>query len=410
MLKANKTGQILEDKIYECLCKFTGIKVDKQFPLKDIFGQSKVDFRVEYLGNTFFIESKNQTVSGSVDQKLPFYIENIRENVYPGHFVFVINGEGIRKGAMDYLKRKQETLNFSIIDFKMIDHQFDKLFNHNQSQTIAHKLTPIIKWAGGKRGIMNNIRDLFPQKISGNYFEPFCGGISVACELYNTGRLDPNCVVYLNDNIPQLITLYKMIKEHPYLLIKELEKGKYIITEENFIINKERYNSGKDIQEIEIAALFLFLNKSGYNGVYRENKQGIYNVPFCKKEGGQLYDRQNLLHMSEFLGRCRLSCEDYTQVLSLSAMGDTVYFDPPYHKTFNSYSKAKFDENNHIELREATKALKQEGIDVFVSNSDTEFVRNLYSGCVLHEIEVKRVVNADASARKTPAKELFIYA
>jgi DNA adenine methylase len=407
MSKANKSGILLEDMIYRVLESFNGINVTKQYPLKDIFGVGKIDFKIEYRNKYYFLEAKNQTVAGSVDQKLPFYIENIREMKYPGHFIFVINGDGIRNGAMSYLKNKQKELDFSIIEFERLEQQLSDLFQNNIVQTVDIKVKPVIKWAGGKRMIMERIKNLLPEKILGNYYEPFCGGFSVACELFNSGRLGEKTIVHLNDNIPQLITLYKVIQNDPVLLLNELKKPEYIVTKDNFEINKERYNNFYNT-EVETAALFLFLNKSGYNGVYRENKEGKYNVPFCKKEFTSLYEEENIYSMHNFLKRCILTCEDYKTVLQNTTIGDVIYCDPPYHSTFNSYSKVKFEEQDQKELAKYCRELKDNGRLVFVSNSDTDFVRDLYRDCDVHKIPMKRVVNSKSEDRSNINYELFI--
>lgn len=407
MSKANRSGVILEGLIFDILKTYQGINILKQFPLNDIFGTSKVDFKIDYKGRSFFIEAKNQIVSGSVDQKLPFYIENIREKKYTGHFVFVLNGNGIRNGALSYLKRKQMELNFSIIDFDNISTQLRNLLEHNEVQTVNLRVKPIIKWAGGKRMIMNDIKKLFPQKIEGDYHEPFCGSFSVACELYNTDRFGKDTKIYLNDSIAQLMTLYEVVKEQPLELIEVLKDPKYIVNAQNFEKNKERYNSNVQKSKIEIAALFLFLNKTGYNGVYRENREGKYNVPFCKKENIKLYEEENLMTMSLFLQRCHLSSCDYKQALNNVKKGDVVYCDPPYYNTFNSYSKDKFDEKCQIVLSQHCKMLKVIS-NVMVSNSDEHFISQLYSDCTIHKIPVKRVINNKGEERSSIIYELFI--
>jgi len=409
MARANKSGAILEEFIHEVLNTFGGINIKNQYPLKDIFGTCKVDFKVDYKGRAFFIEAKNQSVPGSVDQKLPFYIENIREGKYPGHFVFVIKGEGIRNGAISYLKRKQRELDFSIIDFTTLNSQLEQLLEHGRQQTVNLKVKPIIKWAGGKRMIMENIKNLFPDKIHGDYYEPFCGGFSVACELYNTGRFGNDTVIHLNDNIEGLVALYEVVKKCPDMLITELQNEKYIVNNENFQINRDRYNNcGNDINAIEFAALFLFLNKAGYNGVYRENGNGKYNVPFCKKDNVNLYEEGNIYSMHYFLQRCVITNGDYKTQLANVKPGDVVYCDPPYHGTFNSYSKNKFVEHNQSELANTCRQLKLHGAGVFVSNSATDLIMTLYSGYNTHRIPMKRVVNSKSEDRSNINYELFI--
>jgi DNA adenine methylase len=204
---------------------------------------------------------------------------------------------------MMYLKRKQQEMDFSVIHFDNLKENLFTLLETGQKQSLISKVKPIIKWAGGKRSIMNNLLHLFPCKIEKDYHEPFCGGISVACELYNSGIFSHNTTIYLNDTISELIYLYEVVKEDPKLLIAELSKEQYIVTEENFEKNKVRYNEvSKNNTEllVEISALFLFLNKTGFNAVYRENQKGEYNVPFAKKTNVTLYEKDNLYTMIHF--------------------------------------------------------------------------------------------------------------
>lgn len=414
MTKANKNGSILEDNVQQLLETYTSLSFIKEYKIKDIFGESKIDFKVDYKGKSFFLECKNQNVSGSVDQKLPYYIENIRNSKYLGHFVFIFKGKGIRKGALEYLKEKQQEMDFSIIYFDNLEESMKQLFETGQKQSLRTKVKPIIKWAGGKRTIMNNLLPLFPDKINKDYHEPFCGGISVACELYNSGKFSNNTKIYLNDTIFQLIYLYEIIKEDPILLITELYKEQYKVSAENFKKNKERYNElsknneeNKEIR-LELAALFLFLNKTGFNGVYRENQKGEYNVPFGKKTNVILYDKDNLYTMHKFLQNCILTCNDYTVALEKAVTGDFIYCDPPYYNTFNSYSKYKFDKKEHSILYKKCQEIKNDNVDVIVSNSYNEFVCDLYKDCTINKIPVKRVINSKAEHRGDIIYELCI--
>lgn len=273
------------------------------------------------------------------------------------------------------------------------------------------KVKPIIKWAGGKRSIMKYLLPLFPGKIENDYHEPFCGGISVACELYNSGRFSNNTTIYLNDNISQLICLYEVVKKDPRLLIDELSKEQYMVTKENFEKNKIRYNEIRsNIKDflVEIAALFLFLNKSGFNGMYRENLKGEYNVPYGKKTNVTLYEENNLYTMYTFLQNCVLTCKDYSACLENVKPGDFIYCDPPYYKTFNSYSKNKFDDTEHSVLAKRCYELKSNNVDIILSNSENEIIREFYKDSNVHCIPVKRVINSKAENRGDTIYELCI--
>jgi DNA adenine methylase len=405
--KANKTGSELEESILVILKQFDP-NVVSQYSIKDIYGNSKVDFKLVYNDKVFYIEAKNQSVPGSVDQKFPYYIENIRSGVYGKdvHFIFIINTKGVRNGALSYLKQKQSEFAFSVIDKDCLFESLSVLLKEDTQQTINLPCIPVIKWAGGKRMVMKNISPLFPDKITGDFFEPFAGGVSVSCHLYNTNRVSGK--FYLNDTLQQLVAVYSVLKQDPGSLIQELSSDAYIVNRENFDKIKMKYNTKAYSSDAELASIFLFLNKAGFNGVYRENSSGEYNVPFCKKDNVCVYTNESLQAMSEFLQNSILSSGDYKEVVDKAKPGDVVYFDPPYHKTFIGYSSIKFEEKHHIELRDTCIRLKSMGAKVFVSNSDTPFIRELYSQFTIHEIPVRRVVNSKSKDRKNIVYELFI--
>lgn len=415
--KANHTGKTLEDIIYALLLKLKQEynTVDKQLEIirhplvSDIYGFSKLDFQIIINDKSFYIEAKNQEVKGSVDQKFPYYIENIRKGNYKGHFIFIINTKGIRESALKYLIKSQEEYDFSVIDAIDIEYNLLNLLKYNSLQSINMKLKPCIKWAGGKRSIMSQIMPYFPDKIE-NYFEPFAGGLSVLLELYNSNKINGD--IYINDNLQALATLYSFIKNNINDIVLELkENTRYTIkTKEQFLSNKARFNIVKNEKSLETACLFLYLNKIGFNGMYRENKQGEYNIPYGNKQNASIFIEDELRNLSDFFKTkdINITCSDYTYIKDYTLkQGDVVYFDPPYHNTFNSYSAIKFDENEQKKLKDLAYNLVSKGVKVIISNSDTEFIRDLYKDATLYEITVKRKVNLK-TANKTITELLIV--
>lgn len=398
--KANKTGKSLEEKIHITLMNYkekeivNDIEIVRQPIVEDIYGKSKLDFKVTINGNIiYYIEAKNQEVKGSVDQKFPYYIENIRKGNYDGHFIFILNTKGVREAALNYLISSQRSYNFSLIDADKMNLNLLNLLKYNTLQTLQMKLKPCIKWAGGKRAIMSQIIPYFPDKI-GNYVEPFAGGLSVLLELYNSNKISGK--IYINDNMKPLMALYSYIKNDITRLIEELQNNtNYTIkTKEQFLTNKARFNQVKNDNSLETACLFVYLNKIGFNGMYRENKQGEYNIPYGNKEKASVFIENELNNLHSFMKEVNVTCNDYTYIEDLDLKeGDLVYFDPPYHNTFNSYSAVKFDEKDQVKLKDLTVKLKSKGVNVIVSNADTPFIRDLYKEATLHEITVKRKVN-----------------
>lgn len=272
-------------------------------------------------------------------------------------------------------------------------------------------LKPIVKWAGGKRQIMSKIIQYFPEEY-GNYYEPFAGGLSVFMELCNKNKLE-NKSIYLSDIMSPLINLYNVIKSNCDELIKELESGCYKNEKEVFLKKRETFNKlkiGNITENIKLAALFLYLNKVGFNGMYRENKKGEYNIPFGKQTNPCILEKDNARRLSKCLKEydITIKCCDYLYILNLVSENDLIYLDPPYHDTFTSYTKEKFNERNQKEVKELVDNLTKKKCKVVVSNSDTKFIRELYKEYRIHTIEVKRFITSKACDRKDMKTEVLI--
>jgi len=272
----------------------------------------------------------------------------------------------------------------------------------------------VIKYAGGKRQIMKILIEHFPSEF-GNYFEPFVGGGSVFMEMENRGMFH-NKKVYLSDTMYPLMNMYKVISTRYIDLKEELSRSCYSNDKESYINNRSRFNmlkvQGKDTN-VELAALFIYLNKVGFNGIYRENSKGEYNIPFGRNKTPTLFDNVLFSKLATFLknelvhiARC-----SYEQIQEIVLPGDFVYMDPPYYNTFTGYNAINFGEDEQVKLRDFYEHLSNKGCKVALSNSDTAFIRTLYGsipGVTIVSIPVKRLINSKSEERKNVKTELLI--
>jgi len=267
---------------------------------------------------------------------------------------------------------------------------------------VEDKPKPFVKWVGGKRQLLKQFRELnlYPPECfnpeSNTYFEPFVGGGAVFFDLLPKHA-------ELSDTNRELVVAYNVIKDNVDGLIKSLKKHIY---------NKEYYLGvrAQDINElsdIEIASRFIFLNRTGFNGMYRVNKSGQFNVPFGRYKNPLICDENNLRKVSEALQGITITHQDYKDVLELAKIGDFIYFDPPYYplnptSSFTAYTAKGFFEKEQIELRDTFVKLHERGCFVMLSNSDTPFINELYSGLEgvsVNKIIAGRAINSKGSKR-----------
>lgn len=243
------------------------------------------------------------------------------------------------------------------------------------------KFKPFIKYCGGKTRLLPYIIENLPNTTFNNYFEPFVGGGSVLFELLSKD-LTYNCnrnytVSDINEN---LINCYEIIKTNIEELITELEKDIYKNNSESYYKCRTRFNDIKfdETNLVEKAALFIYLNKCGYNGMYRENSKGKFNIPFGKMKNPKICDTKVLRKDSEGLKNVHIACCEYSSILELVEKNDFVYLDPPYHETFTDYTNNKFNEDEQRELKTFVDELSKKGAFVMLSNSATDFIKDLY--------------------------------
>ena len=263
------------------------------------------------------------------------------------------------------------------------------------------KPKPPVKWAGGKGQLIPQFEPLFPKESYELYLEPFVGGGAVFF------HLTPQRAVLIDSN-DELINFYRVVRDHPEELLEDLRKHKN---------DREYYYSvrAQDPQQllpVERASRFLYLNKTGYNGLWRVNSKGKYNVPFGRYKNPRIADRENLLLVSRALKNAEILCGDFGRVLDYAIPGAFVYLDPPYHPlsetaNFTSYTPDAFGEEDQRRLAEVFRKLDLTGCLVMLSNSDTPFIRELYRGYDLRVVYAKRAINSRADGWG-PVTELVI--
>jgi len=267
---------------------------------------------------------------------------------------------------------------------------------------IENKPKPFVKWVGGKRQLLTQFRrlNLYPpdgfDPVHHKYFEPFVGGGAVFFDLLPKHA-------HLSDMNRELVITYNVIKSDVESLIKALKK--YKIDKESFL--KVRALDVKKLSDVQIASRFIYLNRTCFNGLYRVNKSGQFNVPYGSFKNPTICDEENLRKVSDALQAATIKHQDYKEILKRARKGDFIYFDPPYHPltktaSFTSYTSGGFGEKEQIELRDAFVELHKRGCFVMLSNSDAKFINDIYSGIKgvsFHKIDASRMVNADANGR-----------
>ena len=263
------------------------------------------------------------------------------------------------------------------------------------------KAKPFVKWAGGKRQIIDELKKYVPEEYN-TYYEPFIGGGALLFEL-----APKNAVI--NDCNEELMNVYNILRnpEKYGSMCKILNKYEREHSEEFYyeIRNKDR-NKGmfSRISDYTRAARTIYLNKACFNGLYRVNSKGEFNVPFGKKDKVNTYDGENLLNVHYYLtnNNVIVDCSDFEASLSTAKEGDFVYIDPPYDSdtgTFNSYTEGGFGKEEQRRLARVFKELDSKGVKVMLSNHNTILVNELYKDYNIHVIEAKRSINSKGNKR-----------
>lgn len=289
------------------------------------------------------------------------------------------------------------------------------------------KAKPFIKWVGGKTQLIESIEKALPENFTKSnnvtYIEPFVGGGAI---LFWILQQYPNITkAVINDINPDLTTAYKTIKESPSELVNFLQdiQDEYLPLDEDkrkeyYLTKRERFNT-KSLDSIENTALFIFLNRTCFNGLYRVNSKGLFNVPFGRYSNPKICDKQTIFADSELLQKVEILTGDFEETLKYASNNSIFYFDPPYKplsetSSFNSYAKEEFNDKEQIRLGNFCERINLLGHKFILSNSDVkgknpndDFFDNLYQQFNIQRVFATRMVNAN-SAKRGKLTELLI--
>lgn len=278
-------------------------------------------------------------------------------------------------------------------------------FERKYINYIENSPKPFVKWVGGKRQLLSQFRELnfYPpynfNPETATYFEPFVGGGAMFFDLL------PKKAV-LSDLNRELVATYSVIKNDVKKLIKILENHQNNNCKEYYL--KIRALDPEELSDAELAARFIYLNRTGFNGLYRVNKKGQFNVPYGKNKNPLICDEENLKKVHKALKETRIFNQDYKIALEEAKKGDFIYFDPPYYpvnrtSNFTSYTREDFLEKEQEELRDTFLKLHKKGCFVMLSNSDTDFIKDLYSNLdkniKIHKVFAGRAINSNGKKR-----------
>lgn len=263
------------------------------------------------------------------------------------------------------------------------------------------KAKPFVKWAGGKRQIIDELKKYIPDEFN-TYYEPFIGGGALLFELA------PKKAV-INDSNAELMNVYQVLCDDSKFkkMCRVLNNYETNHSEEFFyeIRNKDKNkNTFNRLSDYTRAARTIYLNKACFNGLYRVNSKNEFNVPFGKKSKVNTYDGNNLITVSNYLtmNDIKILNKDFEEAVSYAKRGDFVYFDPPYdsdNNIFTSYTEEGFGKEEQRRLAKVFKELDQKGVYVMLSNHNTTLINELYKDYHIHVIEAKRNINSNGKKR-----------
>ena len=262
-------------------------------------------------------------------------------------------------------------------------------------------IAPFVKWAGGKRQLLPQIKERMPREYN-NYIEPFVGGGAVIFELLPSHAL-------INDINKALVNTYRQICNEPEAFLKAINKLDNEMWQDGkkyYYSLRENYNDKlmKAEYDIELAALFVFINKHCFNGLYRVNGKGLFNVPYNNKRGSSV-DEKIIMAVSEYLQGIIMTDGDFETACANAKKGDFIFLDSPYAPlnptSFESYTKEGFDIESHKRLAKLYDELTAKGCYCMLTNHNTKLINELYGnkGYKIDVVSVKRMINSDASNR-----------
>jgi len=297
--------------------------------------------------------------------------------------------------------------------------------SNHQSAIHTVPVSPLLKWAGGKRQLLPQLRRFYPDEF-GRYIEPFFGSGAVFFDLHSAGRLCDRDVVLIDSNA-DLIGCYEAVRDAPEEVVRALDRlaaahasdgrAHYYAVRDRFfnpLRARLRGEGGAIAYTPGLAAMFIYLNRTGFNGLFRLNAGGAFNVPVGGYDRPKICDRTKLLRVAAALAspRVRLHCGSFESALDVASAGDFLYIDPPYAPTtrtanFTSYTSPRFGRDDQERLQQMVLALAGRGCQLLVSNSTADEIEALYDtspqsrGAGLRALRVpaRRAINSNAARR-----------
>jgi len=264
---------------------------------------------------------------------------------------------------------------------------------------------PFVKWAGGKKKLLAQYEPFLPATFR-RYIEPFVGGGALFFYLYGRGRLQGKDAVLI-DGVEELINCYRVIQNRVNDLVRTLQGHGAQKNDPQYYYQVRGWDRGQGYErlgDVDRAARFLFLNRVCYNGLYRVNRRGQFNVPFGRHQNPTICDESNLQAAHRALQAVTLLAGDFCRCLEMAGPGDLVYLDPPYHPLsataqFTSYTAGDFGLSDQQRLADLFRELDRRGCQVMLSNSSTDLVRELYTGYEQIEVQAMRAISSRATGR-----------
>lgn len=261
---------------------------------------------------------------------------------------------------------------------------------------------PFLKWVGGKAQLLAQFDEFFPPCVT-RYVEPFVGGGAV---FFHLRARFPQMQAFLRDNNGELINAYTVVRDRPRELMRRLDRhnADFRADRETYFYLVRSQHHLPAAHTVERAARLIFLNKTCFNGLWRVNSKGEFNVPIGSHNNPALYDEENIYAASRALEGVHLQTQDFRDTLAQTRRGDFVYIDPPYYPvsptaSFTSYTKDDFGEEQQKELAANFASAANRGVRLMLSNSDTTFIRHLYRNFTIHTVSARRMVNCDGTKR-----------
>lgn len=270
-----------------------------------------------------------------------------------------------------------------------------------QTQAISTNAKPFMKWVGGKQQLLTQFEAYFPLDFE-RYFEPFVGGGAVFFHLWNGGGLPED--VFLLDNNAELINAYRVVRDQLNELICNLLIHQASHNREYYYKIRNLDRQQVELSDVERAARTIYLNRTCYNGLYRVNSKGQFNVPMGSYKNPQILYRDVLLSANEALQNVTLEVSDFRDLVEYARPGDFFYFDPPYDPvsktaSFTGYTAKNFQDSDQQDLAALFVQLTSKGCLCMLSNSYTPFILDLYKNFRVEIVHAKRAVNSDAKGR-----------